>query len=530
VSKRKSRKGKRRDGARRAEPAAAANAQGTWLFGRGVDLFIGAGVGYLLSIPPLIFIGAEMGMESWPVAFALLFALFVSGPHYGATILRVYEERENRRRYAFFAVWVTLALCGLFVFGLHDVFVGSLLVTLYGSWSPWHFSGQNYGLAVMFLRRRGVPLDSRTKQLLHASFVLSFLLSFLVLHGETSAISYATIPVGEGSAFRFLSLGISNDVLGFVVPATALAYIACLVGAAVPLLRVARPSDLAPVASLVAVQALWFTLPAALPLTAGFELYGLAFTVAWISAAHGVQYLWVNYYYARGEEPGLKLGPYLGRALLAGSTVTIFPALIFAPNLLGTVPWDNGLAILLVSVVNLHHFILDGAIWKLRDGRVARLLLKDSVSSAADAITRGRPSAWFRPAIALLGVVSLAVALFDGWMREARINRAGDDMQQIIDASRSLGWIGRDSPIVHAQVAANLAVQGETEAAIAEFEHSIALYPMASAWADLGSTYAAQGRWQEAAHAWEAALALNPDDDELRSNLAQLEASLSGTR
>ena len=34
----------------------------------------------------------------------------------------------------------------------------------------------------------------------------------------------------------------------------------------------------------------------------------------------------------------------------------------------------------------------------------------------------------------------------------------------------------------------------------------------------------AQGTWQEAA------LVLNPDDDELRSNLAQLEASLSGTR
>jgi hypothetical protein len=35
-----------------------------------------------------------------------------------------------------------------------------------------------------------------------------------------------------------------------------------------------------------------------------------------------------------------------------------------------------GLGLLTASIVNLHHFVLDGAIWTLRDGRVARMLLR----------------------------------------------------------------------------------------------------------------------------------------------------------
>ena len=52
--------------------------------------------------------------------------------------------------------------------------------------------------------------------------------------------------------------------------------------------------------------------------------------------------------------------------------------------------------LIFTSLVNIHHFILDGAIWKLRDGRIAALLLnsKERVASAmADAGGRFR-TAW----------------------------------------------------------------------------------------------------------------------------------------
>lgn len=52
----------------------------------------------------------------------------------------------------------------------------------------------------------------------------------------------------------------------------------------------------------------------------------------------------------------------------------ILAALIFAPGLLGT----KGLALLVISVVNLQDSVLDGALCKLRDGKVAQFFLRQA--------------------------------------------------------------------------------------------------------------------------------------------------------
>lgn len=105
-----------------------------WLWGPAPDLLLGCGLAYLLSIPLLLWAFPDNG---WPILWVSALSLLISGPHYGATILRVYERREDRQRYAFFAVWITAALVGLFVIGLHDLIVGSLLLTVYLTWAPW---------------------------------------------------------------------------------------------------------------------------------------------------------------------------------------------------------------------------------------------------------------------------------------------------------------------------------------------------------------------------------------------------------
>ena len=173
--------------------------------------------------------------------------------------------------------------------------------------------------------------------------------------------------------------------------------------------------------------------------------------------------------------------PYLGRALLAGSTVTIFPSVIFAPALLGTVPWDVGLAILLISVVNLHHFILDGAIWKLRDSRVARLLPKDTPAEVEPICPSSTSRSGFRPVVAVLGVTSLAVTGFDLWQREVGVHGAGGDLGQVLQASERLARIGREPPGLHSQVGRVVAGLDRPEAAIAEYRRSLDLYPTAEA-------------------------------------------------
>lgn len=494
-----------------AGPTAAGGASDGWLYGRGTDLLLGAGVGYVVSIPLLALASDLWDVAGWSIAAAALLSLFISGPHYGATILRVYEQRDDRRKYALFAVWATLALCALFFFGLHNALVGSLLITLYATWSPWHFSGQNYGIALMFLRRRGVDVDSRAKRLLHASFLLSFGLWIVAMHGQRYAVTVPTMPGADAPMYRFLPLGIPDGVVEVAIPLLALAYALCLAAAVARLHRSAGLRALGPSLCLLTVQGLWYVLPALAMRATGAQLNGLAFAVIWISAAHAAQYLWVTSYYAKREDPSHRLAPYLGRALLAGSTVTILPGLIFAPGLLGTIPWDMGLAILLVSVVNLHHFVLDGAIWKLRDGRVARFLLRNPTSESGAIPTPIPRHSVFRAAMALLGVVSLTIAGTDLWQREFVINRADDDLQRILRASQRLGWVGRQNPALHVHVARVLASRDEMDAAAAEFQRSLDLHPTPAAWVGLGRVHAGRGEWSEASDAFAAALAENPE-------------------
>jgi hypothetical protein len=494
-------------------PTAAAGTGGGWLYRPSVDLLLGAGVGYIVSVPLLAICSEVWGIGQWSLPLFAFFTLLISGPHYGATILRVYEHRRDRRRYAIFAVWATLVLCALFVLGLHNVLVGSLLVTLYTSWSPWHFSGQNYGIALTFLRRRGVVVEPRAKRLLYASFVLSFVQWLFVLHGAPYFVAVASLPGSGGSLLDFLSLGIPAAILDVAVPLTALAYLLSLAGAGVLLLRNARLRDLGPCLCLVVVQALWFAVPALALVMAGTPLYGLAFAVVWISAAHGLQYLWVTSYYARREDPSFRLGSYLGRALLAGSTVTILPALVVAPGLFGKIPWDLGLSILLISVVNLHHFVLDGAIWKLRDGRVARLLLRDSAPQQEARPAGPARRSRFRLAMATLGIASLGIVLIDLWQRDLVVGQADgkEDVHRMVRATQWLTWIGRDSPSLHVHVAKALWRRDRPDAAVAEFRRSLELHPTPAAWVGLGQVHASEGRWAEASEAFAAVLAENPD-------------------
>ena len=495
-------------------PTAAAGAGGAWLYRPSIDLLLGAGVGYLLSVPLLALVSELSGVGQWPLPLFALLTLLISGPHYGATILRVYEHRQDRRRYAFFAVWATLVLCALFAVGVHDARVGSLLVTLYVSWSPWHFSGQNYGLALTFLRRRGLVVEPRAKRFLYASFVLSFLQWLLVLHGGGGyLVAVGSLP-GSGSAIDFVPLRIPAGILEVAVPLAALAYLLSLAGAAAALLRGgARLRDLGPCLCLVVVQALWFAVPALVLVMAGTPFAGLAFATIWISAAHGVQYLWVTSYYARREDPSFRLGPYLGRTLLAGSTVNVLPGLLFAPALLGRVPWDMGLAILLVSVVNLHHFILDGAIWKLRDGRVARLLLRDPAPEEEALPARPARRSGFRLAMAVLGIASLGIVGIDMWQTDFVVNRAGkQDADRAVRASRWLAWIGRETTSLHVELAKLLWRSDRRDEAVAELRRSLELHPTPAAWVGLGSVYTTEEKWPEAAEAFAAVLAEDPDD------------------
>jgi len=488
----------------------AARGQEAWLFGRSIDLFVGCGLGYLVAIPPLIYYGLATGTTDWPVLFIVAASMLLNAPHYGATLLRVYDEREERRRYAFFAVWVTAALAATLFWASHSVLVASLLITAYVTWSPWHFSGQNYGLALLFLRRRGVEVDARAKRYVYLSFVLSAALAIVVIHAEGAALVFAPQTLATPNAPRVLHLAIPATLARVLLATTALLYLGALAAAALRLGRRAPLADLLPALVLVVTQALWFVVPALTIDWKSAPAEMLPFAAIWISTAHSVQYLWVTAYFERRSKPGQRLGRFLGKAFLAGSAVTLLPGLVMAPHLLGSVPWDAGLAATVFSVVNLHHFILDGAIWKLRDGRVARLLLRPPAAApAATTPVHPRPNRPLRRAVWTLAALTPLIPLVDLYETRYVIPQARNT-EHVTGATQVLRWIGRETTLIQLRIARVYAGLGYYPLAINHFERSIELFPTPGAWVGLSEAYRATGQRDRALGAADAALALKP--------------------
>lgn len=394
--------------------SSAAPSDHRWIHGPVSDLLIGCGGLYAIGFFALL---ATYGdSAAWALGYLLpLGVLWVSVPHYGGTLVRVYESREQIRRYSVFTIWATALLAAWFAVGTWSVVLGSLMVTLYLSWSPWHYSGQNYGIALMFLGRAGVAIPKHAKTALWWSFVLSYLVVLLHLHGGGASLFYLR-GVGD-TELGLLPLGIPAAISGPLFLAVLAAYLVTVGTVAVALLRVASPRTLLPAAAIVASQALWIMVPyvgvrlvdwTGETSRAGF----LQAAILWVAIAHAAQYIWITSYYARSSGEWRGGLNYYGRIFLFSSVVWTIPVVLFGPFALGGATHAQGLTLLLVALVNLHHFVLDGAIWKLRNSRIASILIRDEAEVDAMPVRAGSHATRFGlHAVAAVAVACAAVQI-----------------------------------------------------------------------------------------------------------------------
>jgi len=497
-----------------------------WLFGSGPDLILGCGLGSIAIMVVQMAVG-EADLVRW-VPGGLLILLF-SLPHYGATLLRVYEDPADRQKYRAVSVVATLAVFAAFVVSLYGPLFGSMLLTLYLTWSPWHYTGQNYGISLMLAGRRGVALSATTKQWVHASFITSYLLTFFAIHSAQPDGSYAPVSYGD-SVFELLPLGIPHAWVGVAIMLVGAAYVVATVVGVVGLLRGSRLGAVLPTLILMVTQALWFTLPVPIrhwELAGEASIFRSVYTsygFLWIAAYHAIQYLWITTYFGTESEKAVReqaSAPrrrllFLGKATLMGYAVWTLPALVFAPGALGRLPHESGLALMVAAAVNLHHFILDGAVWKLRDGRVARVLLRPSATREPRPEPEiGRSGVpWLRRSLQGLGAASVAYGAFAFWAGDFGFAdaMAEGNLAKSKQALQRLAWIGRDGPSRHTELGRRMAREGHPEAAARQFERSLELAPTARGFQSLGLLHEEAREWQLAATAYDSALELDERD------------------
>lgn len=358
--------------------AAAAPGSSRWIYGPWTDLIFGCGA----WSAPLLLIAAFLGtshFHTWTVAFYLL-AIVFNYPHFMATIYRAYRSKEEFTRYRIFTLHLTvlLILTGLLAHAWFPLV--PWLFTLYICWSPWHYSRQNFGLLLMFLRRNGATVNPTERRLLHYAFVASYIMLL---------ISFQTGVSGDRLV---LSLGLPAKLAHPAEIATAGAF---LLLSSLAFLRLAKSGWRALVAplTLLGSQFLWFLVPLLLTLAMHIEIPQSRYSSGILAVLHSAQYLWITSYYAQREARATGRARWSRTAyfgtLLAGGIALFIPG----PWIVSYVfHYDFAVSFLIfTALVNLHHFILDGAIWKLRDSRVATLLTAGGARSTSGA--RGERSA-----------------------------------------------------------------------------------------------------------------------------------------
>jgi tetratricopeptide (TPR) repeat protein len=515
-----------------------------WYYGPLPDLLLGGGLFYVAIFVSMALF--DVGLQTLaPITLLPLVVLLTGVPHYGATVLRVCEHPEDRRAYSLVAIGSSAALAAALVVGLRSADFGSWLLTVYLTWSPWHYSGQNYGIALMFLRRRGVPVSPAAKRFLYASFVLSFVLIALSIHGATPGSDYAPVHY-DGTVYELRSLEVSDAIRGPGLIVLAVAYLVSLAAAGGLLLRGGSVRDLAPAVAVVASQALWFVAPALARYAGSFQVSGplaagsATYAFVWIGIAHSVQYLWVTSYFAlRSERSSILpsraarrrfLARYGGKVLAIGAALWILPALLFAPGALGDLPYDAGLSVMIAAAVNVHHFILDGAIWKLRDGRIARILIRNTAQNGEPEEARASPPGARRGLLFAttsvliwsLGAICAVIWVFGVLEFElgTRAALAREDLPRTERSVDRLAWVGRDSAAVRVNVGLLAAREGDLRGGIEHLERSLSLHETQAALDGLGSLYSKSGRYPDAIAAYRRALDLEPGDPEILNNLA----------
>jgi hypothetical protein len=492
-----------------------------WLFGRWPDLLVGCGLGYIAFVPVLLACGYLTGVEAWPLGLTVAFGMLINAPHYGATVLRVYGDRASRVKYRFFALHATVALVLIFAIAVRSVWLASVLITIYVTWSPWHFAGQNYGLALMFLRRRGVEVDAVTKRFFHLSFVLSAALAMLAIHSHSGEYSVMLPTLNASGAPGLIALGIPTQALYVLFAIIATSCVTCLALAAWRLAPTGSAWAHTPAWILVCTQALWYVVPV-LSLNANHRL---PFAAVWISTAHSLQYLWVTAYYAERSPARERSSRFLFKALAAGTAVTILPTLLFSPDLLGKMPWDAGLAMTAFSIVNIHHFILDGAIWKLRDGAIARVLLRPPAAEPATEVPRRAGGRAMHAVVWTVAGLSLLVPATTAF--EALGMYLDPGAQRMSDVAWRSRWIGRETVALHMDAGVKREQAGDDRAAIEHYKRAIELFPIPAAWDALGAVYMREHRIALAHDAYEHAVALQPDSPRLWFMRARLRLALA---
>jgi hypothetical protein len=327
-------------------------------------LFIGG-----LSILVYLLLGFMQILEmTWLTWTSLVVAsnFLLAFPHFFASSYRLYHTKENIRQYPMTAIALPIVLVACAAGSLTwPTLFAPVFIKIFLFWSPYHYAAQSVGVSLLYARRAGFVIGGFERWTLSAFILSTFIL--ITARENVAAKDNAFWGIIYPS-FRLPEWAPDLALLWTCVTAVLLAF--AVVRWSIRNGRMLPPIVLVPVVA----QVCWFVVGGSVPLYYIF-----------LPAFHSLQYLFLAWSTQlkevkdeRGIQPSRR---FVVRETLRWSVfvvvggVAIFRGL---PLLLeaGGYTWALSFAAV-AATANIHHFFVDGVIWKLRNPRVGSILTTD---------------------------------------------------------------------------------------------------------------------------------------------------------
>ena len=321
-----------------------------------VDPFVIGGASILLyfafrAVP-------QWGASPRVIAFGAFMVWSVNYPHFASTNYRLYHDRSNVGQYPLTALLVPVLVIGAMVGSfMSPAIVAPAFVMLYQLWSPYHFGGQTIGITMLYARRHRYPLDGWLRRSMTAFIIATFVLQiarFEVGDHETKffGVTYPSLGLPTWAP-RVAEIGMWSAAACFAVLLAARTY---TTRRAIPFM-VLLPA---------VTQYFWF---AAAP--AGNFYYLVPFF-------HSLQYLLIvwNLQLAetlvrerRAPSPRFVIGASARWivVIVAGGYAMFWLVPRLGSHLGRSMAFSSAIVL---AGLQLHHFFVDGVIWRLRNPSV----------------------------------------------------------------------------------------------------------------------------------------------------------------
>jgi hypothetical protein len=320
------------------------------------------GPGATLLVTGLVLALSGAGAAGTVVLVTLALNLVFVGPHYAATYQRAYSSREIIRDHPIVTLVVPPLLAVAAIAAVR--YPGTIGLAYFGTyvlWSGYHYSGQSRGLLMLYPLRQGARFDVAEKRLFSLPLYVSWVLSVLGLFRLSGS--------ARNPAYEAVRQAWHGPPLPSWVTVVGLAALAASFAGVVVVARRRRARGVPlpwPSYAVLSAQVLWFT--------AG--LFNPFFNITLVPIFHSMQYLALTSWHAchgRGDAGPRRFAGYAVITLAIGFAIN--PGL-FAFFGHARAPGEVFIITAAVaSFVNLHHFLLDGRIWRLRERRVVQAMV-----------------------------------------------------------------------------------------------------------------------------------------------------------